>query len=153
MAAESGRLIDALASGEEPLTRINLSPLVERVLAIGNPDLCTRLILAIHGRGGICEAREIARRCAEQFPGDTHLAHVRNLVAPPRLVPPIPAVRIDRRADLTWLAGHAAEYPGEWLVLSGGNLWGHSSSLAEARERARAAGLLERPFIHHVPAA
>jgi hypothetical protein len=150
--ADLERLIDALASPDVPLTADYLRPLIERVAATGNASLCARLVVTIHGRGDLRRARALSARFARRSPGDPHLAHVRDLVAPPRVVSGPSPARIDRRKDFAWLAEHAAEYPGEWLVLSGGRLWGHSPSLPEAKEQARAAGLVERPLLHHVHA-
>lgn len=148
--AELDRLIDALVSPEAPLTRQSLDQLAEAVIASGDPTLGARLILTIHGRDALLEARRLAVRFTECFPKDEHLARVRDLIAPPRVLPARPDAPIDRRADLAWLRDHAAEYPGEWLVLSGGRLWANSRSLPEAQERAREAGLHFRPLLHHV---
>jgi len=151
--ADLGGLVDALASPEAPLTRSALDSLLGRVLASGNPELCVRLVLTVHGRESVTEARTLVMRCLERFPEEVELVNVRDLIAPPRVTPSPDSARIDRRPDFAWLTSHAAEYPGEWLVLSRGRLWAHAPSLPEAQAQAQAAGLRERPLLHHVPAA
>jgi hypothetical protein len=128
-----------------PIAQHSLDQLAERVIASGDPSLCARLVLTIHGRDALRAARRLAERFAERFPGDAQLAQVRDLVAPPKVVPTAPIERVDRRANLAWVREHAAEYPGEWLVLSRGRLWAHSPSLPEAQAGAREAGFVRTP--------
>ena len=148
--AELRRQIDALVSPDVPLARQHLDQLAAGVIAVDDPALGARLVLAVHGRDALLAARRLAARLTGSFPNDAYLARVRDLVAPPRVVPTRPLARIDRRADFAWLKEHSAEYPEEWLVLSGGRLWGHSRSLPEAQEQAHEAGLPERPLLHYV---
>jgi hypothetical protein len=124
---------------------------VETLLAARDAELLGKLILAIHGSGAVMRARGIAESGAERFPDNVELARIARLIVPPRVTKADPLAKADREADLTWLAEHANKYPGQWLVLSGGRLWAHAASLAEARERADAAGLKVRPLLHHVP--
>lgn len=139
-----------LAYPEVPLTLGGIDTLAERAQSSGSAELCGKLILTVHGRGAVGEARKLADRFLLHFPDDTKLVKIRNLIAPPRRIVRENLPHIDRRADFEWLKSHAADYPGEWLVLSGGVLWGHAADLKTAQERAQAAGLSERPLLHQV---
>lgn len=148
--AELRARIAELVSPGVPLAPGVLNGLLEEALASGDPELCRDLVMTVHGRGALRPAREMALRCVERFPDSERMKHVAALMAPPRVVPSPPITRIDRRPDYDWLEQHAHEYPGEWLVLCRGRLWGHASSLAEAKEHAQRAGLAERPFLYQV---
>jgi hypothetical protein len=57
--------------------------------------------------------------------------------------------------EMEWLTTHAEElsqYPGEWLLLSGRGLVGHSRDIAEIRRLVALHGL-RKPFLHYVPTA
>jgi hypothetical protein len=145
------RAIADLAYPTVPLTLSGLDSLAERAQSSGSVDLCGQLILTVHGRGALGEARKLAERFLLHFPGDPDLVKIRGLVAPPRIITRENLPNIDRRTDLQWIKANSADYPGDWLVLSGGVLLGHHPRLSEAQDQARAAGLTERPLLHQVP--
>jgi hypothetical protein len=119
-------------------------------IAAGDPEECGRLILQMNGRDAIYESRRQVDLCLRQFQGNEPLLRIKRLIDPPGVTHAATAKRIDRRADFAWLKDHAAEYPGEWLILSRGKLWAHSLDLDIAQKEAEAAGLKERPLLYHV---
>lgn len=135
---------------ETPLLPETLDALLAESLATGDPDVCADLILTVHGRGALREARRLAQACASRFPDNARIVKIAGWMELPKIVPSPPHERIDRRPDYEWLKQHAREYPGEWLVLCHGKLWGHSRSLPEAEEQAQAAGLANRPLLYQV---
>lgn len=122
---------------------------IDEALVAGDADTCADLILKLLGHEALYPARSAADRCARRFPDDVRLERIKRLTAPPRIVPSPNIERIPRRADFDWLKEHAVEYPGEWLVLSRGKLWGHAATLDAAQEQANEAGLAERPLLYH----
>jgi hypothetical protein len=139
-----------LANPAKALTEVATSQMLRAALDSGEPELCADLIMTIHGRGATVRAREIASQARQRFPDSKRLQQIEKLVAAPKVIPGATLPRIDRRSDYEWLKVHAREYPGEWLVLSGGKLWGHSRSLEEAMDQAAGAGLAERPLLYQV---
>ncbi len=125
---------------------------IDARITLGDANGIADLILKLHGLEAVHEARKAAERCVRLFPGDERLARIQRLIGPPRVLPRKAVSRIDRRPDFTWIAEHAAEFPGEWLALSQGRLWGHATTIEDARRQATDAGLKERPLFHYVEA-
>jgi hypothetical protein len=142
--------ITALVWPSTPMTEEILDGLLKDALATNDADLCADLIMTVHGRGALKHARKMAEACSAHLPHSEELQKILRLTQPTRVAASPPREKIDRRPDYKWLRQHAREYPGEWLVLCYGKLWGHAVSLAEAEAQARGAGLTSRPFLYRV---
>lgn len=83
-----------------------------------------RLALAA---GATLTAREIATAAQRLYPEDTELTGMARLLSPPRdlgVAPAEPTLSLDWQ----WVRRHAADYRGQWIALSAGELVAHAAT-------------------------
>ncbi len=57
---------------------------------------------------------------------------------------------IDRPREMSWIAEHWREYPGQWVLLDGDRLIAHGDDPLPFKEKVLAEGI-EIPFVAHLP--
>lgn len=90
-----------------------------------------RLIRDCIEREQVPAARDLVRIAMQQDDPGPAVLRWQRLLAPPR-VRVSDKKDVDRTADFQWLDAHASSYRGQWVLVAGGGLVGHSPSLKEA---------------------
>ena len=114
-----------------------------------DPDALLALIRELISEGRILQAREVAAKGAERFPGHAELANANRVLAVGRATPH-PGTEPSTDEEFEWLRDPPAWAYGKWVALVGREAVAVADTLAEVMDTIRSADLPKKPLVHHL---
>jgi hypothetical protein len=99
--------------------------------------------------GRIVQARELAAKGAERFPGHAELANAHRVLAVGKATPR-PGTEPSTDEEFEWLRNPPEWAYGKWVALVGREAVAVADTLAEVMDTIRSADLPKKPLVHHL---